>query len=85
MSGYQQDAALGHQGAVHHGPAAQSVDSMSKGDMAFCIRKLLTTIREHGGEAERWEILKMWNILIPSVSAVILVFLGIIEAGARLF
>jgi hypothetical protein len=33
----------------------------------------------------RWEILNMWSILVPSASAVILVFLGLIESGARLF
>jgi hypothetical protein len=33
----------------------------------------------------RWEILNMWDILIPSASAVILVFLGLIESGARFF
>jgi hypothetical protein len=33
----------------------------------------------------RRELLNMWNILIPSVSAAILVLLGLIEAGARLF
>jgi hypothetical protein len=34
----------------------------------------------------RWEIPNMWNILIPGVTAAILVFLGIIETGAaRLF
>jgi hypothetical protein len=33
----------------------------------------------------RWEFLNMWDILIPSASAVILVFLGLIESGARFF
>jgi len=48
----------------------------------FCIRKLLTIIREHSSEANRWGIPNMWNILIPGVTAVILVFLGIVETGA---
>jgi hypothetical protein len=33
----------------------------------------------------RWEIVNMWSILVPSASAAILVFLGLIESGAQLF
>jgi hypothetical protein len=42
-------------------------------------------ILDHHGEAESMGDPKMWNILVPSASAVILVFLGLIESGARFF
>lgn len=54
------------------------------GDMA-AIEELLTIKREHGWRSRIDGRHDMWNFLIPTVAAAILVLLGLIEAGAEVW
>jgi hypothetical protein len=57
-------------------------EKAATGAALFCIRKLLTIIREHHGKLDAG-IPNMWNMLALSAVAAVLVVLGILDAAVQ--